>query len=82
MWFAALGTYRENPWFVNFCQRLLQGEPAVLSLLEKNPFPDKPPRYIRARLYQYHFTSPEEKKSGAGWWKRELKGEYLPQISL
>ena len=48
MWFAALGDVRQNPWFVNFCVRLLQGSPDVLALLEKNPFPDRPPKYIRA----------------------------------
>jgi len=82
MWFAALGSYQRNPWFVNLCVRLLEGEPAVLDLLEKNPFPDKPPRYISAQLYEYHFTNGSEHKAIAGWWKRELKGLYLPPISL
>jgi lipase maturation factor 1 len=82
MWFAALGNYRQNAWFVNFCIRLLQGSPEVLALLEKNPFSDRPPEYIRARLYRYHFTSRQERDSTGAWWKRELKGEYLPPISL
>ena len=56
MWFAALGDYRQNPWFGQFCERLLQGSPEVLALLKKNPFPDKPPRLIRAELYDYTFT--------------------------
>jgi predicted DCC family thiol-disulfide oxidoreductase YuxK len=82
MWFAALGNYRQNPWLVNFCVRLLQGSPQVLALLERNPFPDQPPKYIRARLYNYQFTSREERNHTGGWWKRELKGEYLPPLSL
>lgn len=82
MWFAALGDARSNPWFVNFCVRLLQGSPEVLSLMEENPFPAAPPKYIRARLYDYKFTTREERKGGGNWWKRELKGEYLPPISL
>jgi len=82
MWFAALGNYRQNPWLVNFCIRLLQGSPPVLALLEKNPFPDQPPKYIRAQLYNYQFTSREERQRTGAWWKRELKGEYLPPISL
>ena len=49
MWFAALGTYQSNRWFVNFMVRLLQGEPSVLRLLKYNPFPNAPPKYIRAR---------------------------------
>jgi hypothetical protein len=82
MWFAALGNYRQNPWFLNLCIRLLQGSPDVIALLEQNPFPDHPPRYIRARLYQYQFTTPQERKRTGAWWKRQLKGEYLPPISL
>ena len=78
MWFAALGDYRGNPWLVNFCIRVLQGQPEVLSLLEMNPFPNGPPKYIRAKVYDYRFTG-----FGSGrWWRRELKGEYLPAISL
>jgi predicted DCC family thiol-disulfide oxidoreductase YuxK len=82
MWFAALGDVRHNPWFVSFCIRLLQGSPAVLGLLDKNPFPDAPPKYIRARVYDYHFTSLEERRRTGNWWKRELVEDYLPPISL
>jgi predicted DCC family thiol-disulfide oxidoreductase YuxK len=82
MWFAALGRHQQNLWFENFCVRLLQGSPEVLALLEKNPFPGKPPRYIRARLYEYRFTDAAEHRSTGAWWKRELVGEYLPPISL
>jgi len=82
MWFAALGNYQDNPWFGNFCERLLQGSPDVLALLEKNPFPNKPPRYIRAELYDYRFTSFAERRATGAWWKRELIGEYLPPVSL
>jgi predicted DCC family thiol-disulfide oxidoreductase YuxK len=82
MWFAALGDVRQNPWLVAFCARLLQGSPEVLALLEKNPFPAHPPKYVRARLYDYRFTSREERRRTGAWWTRELKGEYLRPISL
>ena len=82
MWFAALGDVRQNPWFVNFCERLLQGSPEVLALLAKNPFPHKPPRYLRAEFYDYHFTNFAERRATGAWWKREIIGEYLPPISL
>jgi predicted DCC family thiol-disulfide oxidoreductase YuxK len=84
MWFAALSNYRQNPWLVNFTIRLLQGSPEVLALLKTNPFPDRPPKYIRARLYDYRFTTPQERNRTGAWWHRELKGEgdYLPPISL
>ena len=82
MWFAALGDYRQNPWFVNFCLRLLQGSPDVLALLAKNPFPDHPPLYIRAEFYNYRFTDFTERHATGAWWKREPIGVYLPPISL
>jgi hypothetical protein len=82
MWFAALSDYQNNPWFESFCIQLLQGSPEVLALLEKNPFPAKPPRYIRAEFYEYHFTNATERHATGAWWKRELVGEYLPPVSL
>jgi hypothetical protein len=82
MWFAALGDYRQNPWFVNFCARLLQGSPEVLALLAHNPFPNRPPRYMRAELYEYHFTNLQEHHASGTWWRREWVGEYLPAFSL
>jgi hypothetical protein len=78
MWFAALGDYRGNRWFVNFCLRLLQAEPTVIDLLKENPFPNAPPKYIRAIVYDYRFTNVGTRR----WWRREFKGEYLPPISL
>jgi lipase maturation factor 1 len=82
MWFAALGNVQENPWLGNFCVRLLEGSPHVLALLAKNPFPDKPPRYIRAEVYNYQFTNFAERRATGDWWKREYVGEYLPPSPL
>ena len=82
MWFAALGDYRSNPWFVNFLVRLAQGSPEVLALLEKNPFPEKPPRHLRAVLYEYHFTDFATRRTTGDWWRRERKGLYCPEIAL
>jgi hypothetical protein len=82
MWFAALGNYRRNPWFVAFVHRLLEGSPEVLALLAKNPFPDQPPKYIRARMYDYHFTDPKTRRETGNWWSRDGEREYLPAVSL
>ncbi len=82
MWFAALSRYRDNPWFINLCLRLLEGSPDVLSLLEHNPFPNAPPRFIRAEFYDYRFTDFATRRATGLWWKRERKGEYFPAISL
>ncbi len=82
MWFAALGDYRSDPWIVRFLGRLLEGSPEVSRLLAGNPFPVAPPRYVRAMLYEYRFTTPEEKKATGDWWSRELKGVYVPAVGL
>jgi hypothetical protein len=82
MWFAALGSYRSNPWFINFVTGLLDGSPQVLSLLAANPFPEHPPRYIRAMTYDYTFTSWAERRQTGAWWKREPLGTYLPPVGL
>ncbi len=82
MWFAALGGPRENRWFLNFEARLLQNSPEVLSLMGRNPFPKAPPKYIRAQLYEYHFTDMATRRATGQWWRREYKGIYLPPISL
>jgi predicted DCC family thiol-disulfide oxidoreductase YuxK len=82
MWFAALGNWRENPWLLNLATRLLRGTPEVLDLLNKNPFPDRPPRFVRATLYDYRFTDFTERRQTGAWWRRTPTGEYLPPISL
>jgi len=82
MWFAALSDYRQNLWFINFCLRLLQGSPDVLALLERNPFPQAPPRYVRAVIYDYRFTDFAARRKTGDWWQREPKGIYLPPVSL
>lgn len=80
MWFAALSDYQRNPWLVNFMFRLLEGSPPVERLLAHNPFPDAPPRFIRATVYDYHFTDFSD--PSGDWWRRELRGPYLPVLSL
>lgn len=80
MWFAALTPYRANPeqWFARLLGTLLEGEPSVLALFATNPFPTAPPRFIRAVVWEYHFSAPDD-GSGA-WWRREWRGVYAPAI--
>lgn len=83
MWFAALqGNVRNTPWFLNLMESLLRGKPEVIKLLSENPFPNTPPRYLRANLYDYRFTDIKTKNSSGNWWRREFIGEYCPIISL
>jgi len=82
MWFAALGGRRQEQWFENFVVRLLQNEPAVTELLARNPFPDKPPKYVRALLFKYQFTTSTERRATGAWWKRREIGEFFPEATL
>lgn len=86
-WFAAL-EQRFNPrsrnaqWIESLVIKLLQDDPAVEKLIKRNPFPNSPPRLIRARLYNYQFTTPEERRRTGDWWKRVAMGDYLSPVSL
>lgn len=82
MWFAALGSVREHPWLLHLCGRLLEGRPEVLTLLASNPFPDGPPRYVRAVVYDYRFTDLQTKRQQGTWWRRTWVGPYLPPLVL
>jgi hypothetical protein len=82
MWFAALGSCQRNRWFVNFLGRLLEDSPDVLALLERNPFAERPPRYVRAVLDDYHFTNTAARSETGAWWRREAMGLYCPVVSL
>jgi lipase maturation factor 1 len=82
MWFAALESPRENPWFFGLIVRLLQGSQDVNRLFAHNPFPDKPPSYVRAMFYRYRFTTVIELRQTGAWWKRQELREYLPTISV
>jgi hypothetical protein len=78
MWFAALGGSSRNSWFGNLMLRLQQGSPEVLALLANNPFPDAPPRYLRAWLEVFRFTDFATLRSEGAWWRRERVGLYYP----
>jgi hypothetical protein len=82
MWFAAMAPLRREPWFLPFVVKLLENDPATLRLLGDNPFPDAPPRAIRATLYVYRFTTRRERRETGAWWVRKRVGEYLPPVSL
>ncbi len=63
-------------WFDRFMHQLKQGSSAVLDLLQDNPFPDGPPRFLRVQVYRYHFTDSEQRSQTGNWWKREYLGEF------
>ncbi|WNG86526.1 lipase maturation factor family protein [Mycobacterium sp. ITM-2016-00317] len=82
MWFAALSPAYGRDWFRPLVVRLLRSDADTLRLLGHNPFPGTPPRYIRARLYEYRFTTWQELREERRWWRRTLVGEYLPAVGL
>jgi predicted DCC family thiol-disulfide oxidoreductase YuxK len=82
MWFAALGTPSANLWFSRFVQRLLENSPEVTALLSGNPFPDKPPLYVRAVLYDYRYSTHAEKDATGAWWVRQPQAIYYPSTAL
>jgi hypothetical protein len=82
MWFAAFSSPQEHPWFISLLGKLLENDPPALGLMRFNPFPDEPPKYVRALLYEYHFTTPEERRRTGAIWKRKLMGLYFPAVSL
>ena len=81
LWFASLGSWRQSNFVPLTEERLLENDPAVLSLFRGNPFPQSPPRYVKAVLWQYWFTSMSEKRSTGDWWRRELVGLYAPELT-
>ncbi len=84
MWFAAMSSYHRHPWIVALMTKLLEGDRGVSKLLARggDPFPDRPPGAVRARLYRYRFTDRAERRATGRWWERERVGEYLPALGL
>ena len=82
MWFLPLSPYHAQGWFLPFLVKLLHNDKATLRLLSKNPSPERPPAFVRARLYRYRFATRQERHSTGAWWVRELVGEYLPPLAL
>jgi hypothetical protein len=82
MWFAALNPRGNAHWLGSLVQRLLQGAPDVVGLLEKNPFPHQPPRFVRVVYYRYEFTDWHRGRAGNAWWRRSGGEVMTPVISL
>ncbi|MEO6872161.1 MAG: lipase maturation factor family protein [Chthoniobacterales bacterium] len=77
MWFAAMGSPNDYPFTLNLVWKLLHNDRGAVGLFLANPFPRKPPHYIRAVLYRYEFVRPNPE---GRWWKREKLGLWLPPL--
>jgi hypothetical protein len=82
MWFVALAPGYGEGWLLPLLRRLLEGDAATLKLLRANPFPTAPPRYVRARLYRYRFTTRDERRATGAWWVREVEGTLVGPLAL
>jgi hypothetical protein len=82
MWFLPISPRYGDGWLLPLVTRLLEGDPATLSLLRHNPFPDRPPDQVRARMFLYRFTTRQERRATGAWWHRELVGEFVPPMRL
>jgi hypothetical protein len=82
MWFAALAPPQAHPWIFRLAEKLLLNDAPTVKLLRRNPFPERPPGFVRASLYRYRFTSWRERKNSGAWWTRERLGAYLPPLGL
>ena len=79
IWFAAMSSPNRYPWTLHLVWKLLHNDAGALSLLANDPFPQAPPRFVRALLYRYEFAPPGD--PGGAWWKRTLAGGWLPPLS-
>ena len=77
LWFAALSPGQSLGWLQHLGEGLRAGTPEVLSLLGRDPFPGKPPQYVRAVLYDYRFSTPEQRRRTGAWWVRTLEGTFV-----
>jgi hypothetical protein len=82
MWFAGISRAYARGWFDAFLTRLLENDRPTVKLLRRNPFPNDPPAYVRALVYEYHFTTWRERRETGAWWKRTLVGEFAPPKRL
>jgi Lipase maturation factor len=80
LWFASLGSWRQNPWVVHTEELLLEDDSAVLSLFKSNPFLGKAPLEVRTVVWQYWFTDLQTRRQTGRWWNRQLLGLYGPAL--
>jgi hypothetical protein len=81
LWFASLGSWQQNPIVPRTEELLLENDRAVLNLFAGNPFSNAPPHFVRAVLWQYWFSTLEQKRAEGVWWRREFLGAYAPTLT-
>ncbi len=81
LWFASLGPWQQNLMVPRTQELLLEDDPDVLGLFAGNPFRNAPPQFVRAVLWQYWFSTPQQKRTTGAWWRRQFLGSYAPTLT-
>jgi hypothetical protein len=82
LWFAGMGPPAASPWVLPLIEKMLTNSPSVVSFFEHNPFPNQPPKYIRALVYDYHFTDDQQRRKSGAWWRRDNQRTWLPPLMM
>jgi lipase maturation factor 1 len=82
LWFAAMNSADRSPWVLELVRRMLENRPEIQIFFEKNPFAGEGPKFIRAYVWDYHFTDERTRQSTGQWWWRDNKQPYLPPLFL
>lgn len=82
LWFAAMGPIEESAWVLGLALRMLEGQPGIKQFFSHDPFPGDPPKYVRAFVYDYHFTTWDELMKTGKWWWRENRRTFFPPVTL
>ena len=76
LWFLPMGHPVNNAWYEGLIAGLRGNAPGVVHLLAHNPFPDAPPRHLRASAWRYRFSDPDTRATTGAWWTREFLGPF------
>ena len=82
MWFIALSRAYGAGWFPVLLQRLLEADPATLRLLRHDPLDGRRPTAVRARLFEYRFTTRAEHRATGAWWVRTELGPFMEPVTV
>jgi len=75
MWFAALDPRGQQRWLSQLLIKLREGDPSTARLLGNSGLSQHPPQHFRIVLYEYNFTSADQKARTGAWWNRTRIGD-------
>jgi hypothetical protein len=82
MWFIPFSPGFADRWFLAFLVGLLAADRPTLKLLPRDPFEGRASAWVRARLFEYRFSTRAERKAGAPIWHRQFVTGYVRPISI